>query len=388
MQILVAGASGYVGSRLVPRLLSAGHEVRALTRRASSLDRQPWLNRIQVAVGDVLDRTALGAAVKACDAAYYLVHQMDAGSSFSDLDRAGAANFAEVSAAARLRRIVYLGGLGPHHDQLSPHLKSRHEVGQELAAGPVPVTELRAGMIIGSGSLSFEMLRHLTEVLPIMTTPRWVRTRCQPIAIGDVLDLLVAVVADMSADSRIVEIGGPKALTYQEMMLTYARIAGLRRLIIPLPLLTPRLSSMWVGLVTPLPARVARPLVETLRYEMPFVVRSALPRDCRHRPTPMPPRHPATLPGAGARPTSTDGLSPPRPQPTMSSGHSAESVERSAITASTGPGACEDSSTGFLADEDYVEAAATRNSFAPETPSTSGESTTSPQTAPSAYVVR
>ncbi len=273
MRILVAGASGYVGSRLVPRLLKAGHEVRALARHDSSLDQQPWRARVEAVIGDVLDRTSLIDAAQGCNAACYLVHQMDSGPRFADRDRAGAANFSDAAAVARFRRIVYLGGLGPEATQLSPHLASRHEVGRILATGPTPTTELRAAMIIGSGSLSFEMLRHLTEVLPVMTTPRWVRTRCQPIAISDVLAFLVAAVEHPSSDNHVVEIGGPDVLTYQEMMLSYARITGLHRLVIPLPLLTPRLSSLWVGLVTPLPARVARPLVETLRHEM--VVRNS-----------------------------------------------------------------------------------------------------------------
>jgi uncharacterized protein YbjT (DUF2867 family) len=268
MRILVAGASGYVGSRLVPRLLEAGHQVRVLVRRASSLDRHPWHDRVQSTIGNVLDPPSLISAAAACDAAYYLVHQMDAGSRFSELDRIGAANFRDAAAASRLRRIVYLGGLGGGDANLSRHLKSRHEVGRILAAGPTPTTELRAGMIIGSGSLSFEMLRHLTEILPVMTTPRWVRTRCQPIAISDMLDLLITAAENPSTDSHTVEVGGPDVLTYQEMMLTYARIVGLRRFIIPVPMLTPRLSSLWVGLVTPLPVRVARPLIDTLRHEM------------------------------------------------------------------------------------------------------------------------
>lgn len=269
MKVLVTGATGYIGGRLVPRLLEAGHEVRCLARRPDKLDGLPWRDRVEVVQGDVLDADSLRAATTGCEAGFYLVHSMAGGADFAEEDRRGAANFRDAAEASAFRRIVYLGGLGPEHDHLSPHLASRHEVGTILASGAVPVTELRAAVIIGSGSLSFEMLRYLTEVLPVMITPRWVRTRCQPIAVRDVLDALVAALEADDGVSHVVEIGGPDILTYQEMMRIYAQEAGLRRrLIIPVPLLTPRLSSLWVGLVTPLPRRVARPLVESLRHEV------------------------------------------------------------------------------------------------------------------------
>jgi uncharacterized protein YbjT (DUF2867 family) len=267
MRILVAGATGYVGGRLVPRLLAAGHEVRCLARNPAKLALQPWRDRVEIVRGDVLDAVSLKEAATGCDAAFYLVHSMGSGGEFASADRVGATNFKEASDEAGLHRIVYLGGLAREPER-SPHMSSRHEVGRVLASGVTPVTELRAGVIIGSGSLSFEMLRYLTEVLPIMVTPRWVRTRCQPVAIGDVLDALVDAL-DGPAGSSVIEIGGPDVLTYRDMMRIYADEAGLRRrLVIPVPVLTPRLSSLWVGLVTPLPAAMARPLVESLRTEV------------------------------------------------------------------------------------------------------------------------
>ncbi len=276
MRILVTGATGYIGGRLVPRLIEAGHEVRCMARRPSKLAGRPWFDDVEVVEGDVLNARQAKEAAAGCDAAYYLVHSMASGSDFAEQDRQAALNFRKAGEAAGLRRIVYLGGLGPEDAPLSAHLASRREVGQLLAEGPTPLTELRAAVIIGSGSLSFEMLRYLTEVLPVMTTPKWVRTRCQPIAIRDVLELLVRAVEDEAPIDRILEVGGPDTLTYQQMMQVYAEEAGLRRrLIIPVPLLTPRLSSLWVGLVTPLPTSVARPLVESLRSEVTVGDRAA-----------------------------------------------------------------------------------------------------------------
>ncbi|MDX1691178.1 MAG: SDR family oxidoreductase [Acidimicrobiia bacterium] len=269
MKILVAGATGYIGGRLVPRLLEAGHEVRCLARRPGKLDELPWRDRVEVVQGDVLEPKSLKEAASGCDAAFYLVHSMEAGGDFEDLDRTGAENFRAAADAVALRRVVYLGGLGPDDEELSPHLGSRQEVGRILASGATPVTELRAAVIIGSGSLSFEMLRYLTEVLPIMTTPTWVRTDCQPIAVRDVLEMLVAAVEEEGDASRVVEVGGPDVLSYQDMMKVYAEEAGLRkRIIVPVPVLSPGLSSLWVGLVTPLPPSVARPLVDSLRHEV------------------------------------------------------------------------------------------------------------------------
>lgn len=269
MRVLVTGATGYIGGRLVPRLLAEGHEVRCVVRAPAKLEQRPWRGAVDVVAGDVLDAESLKKAATGCDAAYYLVHQMASGDDFEDRDRAGADNFRRAAEEAGLYRIVYLGGLAPARGDLSPHLRSRLDVGRLLAEGATPVTELRAAVIIGSGSLSFEMLRYLTEVLPVMTTPRWVRTRCQPVAVRDVIERLVRAVDDKSTSDRVEEVGGPDVLTYQEMMAIYAEEAGLRkRVVIPLPFLSPRLSSVWVGLVTPLPPRVARPLVESLRHEV------------------------------------------------------------------------------------------------------------------------
>jgi uncharacterized protein YbjT (DUF2867 family) len=268
MRIAVTGATGYIGGRLVTKLLEEGHDVVCLARNPDKLAARPWHDRVEVRRADVLDRPSLDSALAGCDIAYYLVHSMGSSNDFEDADRTAARYFAAAAEDAGLERIVYLGGLGSERDELSAHLASRHEVGRMLASGATPVTELRAAVIIGSGSVSFEMLRYLTEVLPMMVTPSWVGTRCQPIAIRDVLSYLVAVLVD-DDQSHIYEIGGPDVLTYAEMMQAYAEVAGLpRRLLIPVPVLTPRLSSLWIGLVTPLPSGVARPLVDSLRNEV------------------------------------------------------------------------------------------------------------------------
>ncbi|CAN5699661.1 SDR family oxidoreductase [soil metagenome] len=275
-QVLVTGASGYIGGRLVPELLAAGHQVRCLARTPSKLDDQVWREQVEVAKGDVTDRESLEAALADVDAAYFLVHSMGDKAKFDEEDRKAAATFRDACAAAGVRRIVYLGGLGRDDDpDLSRHLQSRHEVGRILADGPVPVTELRAAIIIGSGSASFEMLRYLVEVLPVMTTPKWVDNRCQPISIRDVLAWLVGSIdgADGAGiddpDDHVHEVGGPDVLTYRDMMQAYAEAAGLsRRRIVVVPVLSPSLSSRWVGLVTPLPTGLARPLVESLINEV------------------------------------------------------------------------------------------------------------------------
>ena len=269
MRVLVTGATGYIGGRLVPQLLEAGHEVRCMVRQPGRLELHPWRDRVEVVVADALDPDTLGPALEGCDRAVYLIHSMDGAGDFAGRDRRAAANVAEAAAAAGVGRIVYLGGLGREGDDLSAHLSSRHEVGHVLASSGVPVTEVRAAVIIGSGSVSFEMLRHLTEVLPAMVTPTWVQTRCQPIAARDVLSVLVAAVEDTGPDGHVWEVGGPDVLTYEEMMQVYAEEAGLpRRWIVRVPVLSPRLSSRWVGLVTPLPVGVARPLIDSLVHEV------------------------------------------------------------------------------------------------------------------------
>ncbi|MEU9837055.1 SDR family oxidoreductase [Streptosporangium sp. NPDC048047] len=267
MRCLVTGATGYIGGRLVPELLDAGHEVRCMARTAGSLRDQPWASRVEIAQADATDAGSTRKALDGIDVAYYLIHTMGGGGDFAEADRRAAATFAEAAGEAGVRRVVYLGGL-TSDEGLSPHMRSRAEVAEILLRAPVPAVVLRAAVIIGSGSASFEMLRYLTERLPVMTTPRWVRTRTQPIAIRDVLRYLVAWAGAEGEVNRSFDIGGPDVLTYADMMNGYAEAAGLtRRLIIPVPMLSPGLSSHWVGLVTPVPANLARPLVESLRNE-------------------------------------------------------------------------------------------------------------------------
>ncbi len=267
MRILIVGASGYIGGRLAALLLARGEDLVLTSRDARPLEAR--FPEARVVAADLLDPATLPPVLAGVDLVYYLAHAMGAGErGFSERDRTAARNLAAAAARAGVARIIYLGGLGDDDDEtLSHHLASRHETGAELAAHGVPVTEFRAAVIIGSGSASFEILRHLTERLPVMITPRWVDTRCQPIGIRDVLDYLVAALERPEA-SGIVEIGGPDILSYGEMMRTYARFRGLRRLMIPVPVLTPRLSSYWVNLVSPVPASIARPLIEGLRNEV------------------------------------------------------------------------------------------------------------------------
>ncbi|MGW1893460.1 SDR family oxidoreductase [Streptomyces sp. NPDC002004] len=269
---LVTGATGYIGGRLVPELLDAGHRVRCLARSPDKLRGHPWAGRVEVMRGDMTDPGSVGKALHGIDVAYYLVHALDTGRGFEDTDRRSARTFADRARAAGVRRIVYLGGLTPAdvpEDRLSPHLRSRAEVADIFLRSGIPVTVLRAAVIIGSGSASFEMLRYLTERLPVMVTPSWVGTRIQPVAVRDVLRYLVGSARMPDDVSRAFDIGGPDIVTYEEMMHRYAAVAGLpRRLILRVPVLTPRLSSHWVGLVTPVPRSIARPLAESLRHEV------------------------------------------------------------------------------------------------------------------------
>ncbi len=277
LTVLVTGSTGYIGGRLVPRLLAAGHEVRAMTRTAGRLRDVPWADQVSVVEADVLgagrgpgtENTALAEALQGVDVAYYLVHSIGEGAQFEETDRQAARAFGAAAAKAGVGRIVYLGGLIPPHERLSPHLASRAEVGQLLLDSGVPTVVLQAAVILGSGSASFEMLRYLTERLPAMITPRWVHSRIQPIAVGDVLHYLVASATLPPGISRRFDIGGPEILTYLEMMQRYAVVAGLRkRLIVPVPFLTPRLSGHWVNVVTPVPAALAKPLVRSLVNEV------------------------------------------------------------------------------------------------------------------------
>ncbi|MET9803888.1 SDR family oxidoreductase [Streptomyces sp. NPDC006368] len=269
---LVTGATGYIGGRLVPELLAAGHRVRCLARSPGKLRDHPWADRVEVAEGDVTDEDTVRDAMRDVDIAYYLVHALGSGRDFEETDRRAATIFGRSARASGVRRIVYLGGLTPAavpEGWLSPHLRSRAEVGRILLHSGVPTAALRAAVVIGSGSASFEMLRYLTERLPVMVTPSWVRTRIQPIAVRDVLRYLVGSAALPPDVHRPFDIGGPDVLTYRDLMRRYATVAGLpRRIILPVPVLTPSLSSHWVGLVTPVPPGIARPLVESLRHEV------------------------------------------------------------------------------------------------------------------------
>ncbi len=260
------GATGYIGGRLAPRLAQAGHEVRCLTRRPDQLAGVAWAGSVEVVQGDALDLASLEAPLEGVDVVYYLVHSIGTGSSFEESDRTAAANTAKAAAAAGVGRIVYLGGLVPTGETASAHLASRAEVGQIFLDGPVPAVVLQAGVVIGSGSASFEMLRYLTERLPVMVTPKWVDSLVQPIAVRDVLSYLIGAL-DLDADTdRRFDIAGPDVLTYRQMMQRYAQVAGLtRRVIIPVPVLSPWLSSQWVNVVTPVPKAIAQPLIESLR---------------------------------------------------------------------------------------------------------------------------
>jgi uncharacterized protein YbjT (DUF2867 family) len=270
MRVLVSGATGYLGGRLVPELLEAGHTVRAMTRNAGWLRDVGWADQVDIVTADAFDLASLAAAMADVDAAYFLIHSIGAGARFAERDRTVATHFARAAQDAGVARIIYLGGLADENaNRISPHLASRAEVGRILLDSEVNTIVLRAAVILGSGSASFEMLRYLTERLPAMITPRWLDTRIQPIAVRDVLRYLVTSLGLPPELNRTFDIGGPDVLTYADMMQRYAKVAGLRkRLIVRVPVLTPRLSSHWVGLVTPVPAAIARPLVESLRTEV------------------------------------------------------------------------------------------------------------------------
>jgi uncharacterized protein YbjT (DUF2867 family) len=262
-RILITGATGYVGGELLKALLAAGYPVRCLARRPEAL-RSKGLSGVEVVAGDVLDAASVRSAMAGVDTAYYLVHSMGSTQSFEEQDRTAAQNFAAAAREAGVRRIIYLGGLGHGSEQLSEHLRSRHEVGEVLRSVGVPVVEFRASVVIGSGSLSFEMIRALVERLPIMIAPRWVSVAAQPIAIADLLSYLLAAL-DLPLDgNRIFEIGGSDRVSYGGLMKEYARQRGLKRLVISVPFLTPRLSSLWLGLVTPLYVRVGRKLIDSI----------------------------------------------------------------------------------------------------------------------------
>ena len=256
MKVLVTGATGYIGGRLVPRLIEKGHDVRIMVRDPARAGGRPWTSAVEVVQGDVEDPDSLRSAVAGMEAAYYLIHLMGAGGDFAERDRKAAENF--VAAGGHLRHVIYLGGLLPEAEDVSKHLASRAEVGGILRAG-LPTTEFRAGPVIGSGSASFEMVRYLTERLPAMIAPRWILNDVQPIAIRDILAYLILALEREPAGIYNV---GTSPLTFKGMMQEFAKVRGLRRVIVPVPVLAPRLAALWVGLVTPIPNRLAVPLVE------------------------------------------------------------------------------------------------------------------------------
>ena len=264
--VLVTGATGYIGGRLVPRLLARGHRLRCVARNPSRLKGHPWPG-VEIVQGDLEDPQASAQALEGIDVAYYLVHSMAAGHAFRERDRIMALAFGNAAAKAGVRRIIYLGGLGDPEKVHSMHLVSRQEVGRCLCKGGVPVIEFRAAVIVGSGSASFEMIRHLIELLPVMIAPTWVNTRCQPIGVRSVMEYLVEALDHPTAEG-VYEIGGRDILSYREMMLRYARVRGLHRLIMSFPVPKPELSSRWVDLLTPIPFRIAQPLVESLQTEV------------------------------------------------------------------------------------------------------------------------
>ncbi len=268
VRCLVTGATGYIGARLVPRLLDEGHRVRALARDPAKLADVPWRDGTEVVRGDLGDVDSLIGAFDGIDVVYYLVHSMGASKDFAAEENRAVGNVVTAARHAGVRRVVYLSGLHPESGKLSPHLESRKAVGNALIDSGIETVVLQAGVVVGSGSASFEMIRHLTDRLPVMTTPKWVHNRIQPIAVRDVLYYLVAAATAPVSSSRSWDIGGPDVLEYGDMMRVYADVAGLgKRYLIVLPFLTPTIASLWVGTVTPIPPGLARPLIESLECD-------------------------------------------------------------------------------------------------------------------------
>ncbi|MFC4943646.1 NAD(P)H-binding protein [Pseudonocardia sp. GCM10023141] len=303
MQVLVTGASGFVGRRLGPELEAAGHAVRAMTRHPES-----YAGAGKAVHGDVADAASLAAALAGCEVAYYLVHSLDA-ADFEERDAAAARRFGRCASEAGVQRIVYLGGLGDDADELSAHLRSRREVEELLGSGGVPVTTLRAGIIVGHGGTSWELTRQLVEHLPAMITPRWVRTRTQPIAVDDVVRYLVGVLDVEATVGRHFDVGGPEVLAYADMLRRVAVIEGRWMPVVPVPLLSPRLSSLWLSLVTDVDAQTGRSLVDSMSNEV--VVRD----DTIRRLVPFEPMDydAAVLQALGERAAAARGKSAPKP---------------------------------------------------------------------------
>ncbi|GAA0673644.1 NAD(P)H-binding protein [Natronoarchaeum mannanilyticum] len=265
MHVLLTGATGFIGGRLGPALVDAGHRVTALVRDADRYDAPAGIGVVE---GDLLDPGSFEAALADVDAAYYLVHSMGTGGDFAERDRRAASNFTRAADAAGVERVIYLGGLGEQggdDERLSGHLRSRQEVAEILGDGTFELTTLRAAIVVGAGSTGFEIIDQLTRSLPVMVTPKWVRTPCQPIAVDDVVAYLTGVLDAPATAGGSFEIGGPEVLSYQEMLVETARVAGRRLTIVPVPVLTPRLSAYWVDLVTDVPRSVAHPLIEGLK---------------------------------------------------------------------------------------------------------------------------
>ncbi|NVN53579.1 NAD(P)H-binding protein [Mycolicibacterium hippocampi] len=267
IRCLVTGATGYIGGRLVPALLERGHQVRAMARTPAKLDDAPWRDQAEVVRGDLTKPDSLTAAFEGTDVIYYLVHSMGTSKDFVAEEKRAAQNVAAAAKAAGVRRVVYLSGLHPE-GELSPHLASRAAVGDILIASGVETVVLQAGIVVGAGSASFEMIRHLTDRLPVMTTPKWVHNKIQPISIDDILYYLIEAATAPVPKSRTWDVGGPDVLEYGDAMQVYADVAGLsKRLIVAIPFLTPAIASWWVGLVTPIPLGLARPLVASLECD-------------------------------------------------------------------------------------------------------------------------
>ena len=289
--ILVTGATGYIGARLIPRLLQEGYAVRALARTPLKIGSRPWSGHpnLEIIRGDVLDLESLTDACSGCSAVFYLVHSMNRlNNDFPSIDREAAGNMASAAKAGGVDRIVYLGGLGEEEEGLSEHLSSRTEVADILRAGKVPVTVLRAAMIIGSGSASFEILRYLVERLPIIVTPRWIDIPCQPIGVRNTLRYLIGCLERPETIGETFDIGQDQVVSYRQLMEIFAEEAGLpKRLIVSLPILTPKMSALWINLLTPVPAVLARPLAEGLRNKVicrDTRIRELIPQelfDCR-----------------------------------------------------------------------------------------------------------
>ncbi|MEW6094407.1 MAG: NAD(P)H-binding protein, partial [Chloroflexota bacterium] len=270
-RILVTGATGYVGGRLTPRLLEAGYRVRVLARNPSQLQGRSWAQRVEVVRGDALDEESLAVALEGIEAAYYLIHSMSTSEDFQQRDLTAAHNFGRMARKSGVKRVIYLGGLGNPQQNLSIHLRSRHDVGQVLAEYGVPVVEFRSAVIVGSGSAAFEMLRYTVEGVPLMFCPTWVNTHIQPISVRDVLDYLIAALKlpDQAIGPHlIIEIGGADVLTYRDMVRGYAQARGLRRVLITIPFLSIKMFTIGLHWITPIPRRLARALVEGMRNEV------------------------------------------------------------------------------------------------------------------------